>query len=278
MDPRSVWCGAGNWALASSLGYGRAMNRTLLTLATASIFALGCGSAALEQAAPTAPIAPAVVMEKAAATPAVAGATKADETQKPAVAPAITGALASRKVGDFVVYRFTGSFRKATLTLTEKVVAKKGTILTIDLTADEAGKREELRVKIDEATGAHGEVLSVSKLEGGIEKPESMAAYEALMARTALAADENEAALGTDDITVDVGGAQLACKRSSFRVRVGNNHGATLKTIESDAFAWGDVGGEITAQNGKTLYRAEVIEVGHADGKPAVAISDIDDE
>src|SRR5262249_28382844 len=44
---------AGNWARSIGIRYGGAMNRTVLTLATASIVALGCGRAALDQEAAT---------------------------------------------------------------------------------------------------------------------------------------------------------------------------------------------------------------------------------
>ena len=73
--------------------------------------------------------------------------------------------------------------------------------------------------------------------------------------------------MSSEDLKLDVGGTSIDCKRTSYRVRVGK-HKATLKTIESNAFAWGDVGGEITADSGKTLYRAEVLEAFHARGLP----------
>src|SRR6185369_17140324 len=177
------------------VGYGRAMNRTLLILATASVLALGCGTAALDPATPTTPAAPPATLDKTADAPAAKADTASpDEAKAPAATPAATTA---RKVGDFVVYRFSGTFRRTPLTLTERVVARQGSILTIDITADDGKKHDELRVRIDESFGAHAEVKSVAKLDGGVEKPASMDVYEALMARTALAADENEAALGT---------------------------------------------------------------------------------
>ena len=48
---------------------------------------------------------------------------------------------------------------------------------------------------------------------------------------------------------------------------------ATLSTIESPAFAWGDVGGEIVTAKGKVLYRAEVIDAGHDDAAARAAAS-----
>ena len=109
----------------------------------------------------------------------------------------------------------------------------------------------------------------MARLDRGVEKAETVAAYEALMARTALAADSNDALLGTEDVTVDVGGAAIPVKKTTYRVHVGKRR-ATLRTVESTTFAWGDVGGDITA-NGKVLYRAEVVESGHDDAAAKAA-------
>ena len=97
------------------------MNRTLLILATASVLALGCGTAALDPATPTTPAAPPATLDKTADAPAAKADTASpDEAKAPAATPAATTA---RKVGDFVVYRFSGTFRRTPLTLTERVVA-----------------------------------------------------------------------------------------------------------------------------------------------------------
>ncbi len=242
------------------------MTRTWFTLATASMFALGCGHA-VEGRGALAP-APAAMETPATATAPVgrpAGPAAGSETQ-----PVAATAAAARTPGDFVVYRFTGSFRKAPLTLTERVVARAGQVLTIDFTAVEGTDRQELRVRIDEASPTHNEVLSVARLARGVEKPATVEAYEALMARTALAADSNDALVGTDEVNVDVGGTSVPARRTTFRVRVGKRQ-ATLRTLESGSFVWGDVGGEITADGGKLLYRAEVIEAGHDDGAARAA-------
>ena len=238
------------------------MNRILIPLATASIFAMGCGRAALDQpaAAPAAPARAEVAVEAPAAPPAPAEVVKPDVAHDAEPAPATS----ARAPGDFVVYRFTGSFRKEPLTLTERVIARKGSLLTIDFAAAEGADRQELRVRIDEASPTHNEVVSVARLDRGVEKPSTVEAYEALMARTALAADSNDALVGTEDVTVDVGGTAIPVKKTTYRVRVGRRR-ATLSTFESATFAWGDVGGEITGANGKVLYRAEVVDAGHDD-------------
>jgi hypothetical protein len=236
------------------------MNRTLLTLAMASLLATGCARATL---APTAATAASTGAEKPAAAAEEATAKAAPEADVKAPEAETTGA---RKAGDFIVYRFTGSFRKAPLTLTERVIERRGAMLTVEITADEGDTKRQLRVKINEASAVKNDVVAVSVIEGGAEKEVGIEAYEALLASTSLAADENEAVLGSEDAMLDVGGAPLPVRKTSYRVRVGKKQ-ATLKTVESEGFAWGDLGGEITAGNGKVLYRAEVVELGHTDAK-----------
>ena len=244
------------------------MNRTLLTLAMASLLATGCAGVSLAPTAATSASArvetPAVAAEETTATAAPAADATASEAET-------TGA---RKVGDFIVYRFTGSFRKTPLTLTERVIERRGAMLTVDITAEEGESKRQLRVKINEASAVKNDVVAVSVIDGGTEKPAGIEAYEALLADTSLAADENEAMLGAEDGMLDVGGAPLPVRKTSYRVRVGKK-AATLRTVESEGFAWGDLGGEITAGNGKVLYRAEVVELGHADGK-GVATAQVD--
>jgi hypothetical protein len=242
------------------------MNRILLTLAMASILATGCGRAALDPMASTSPAQARTLT--AEAPPAPVGPPGAELSLADA---ALASAPGARVPGDFVVYRFSGSFRKVPLTLTERVIDRRGAVLTIDFTAEEGDKKQELRVKLDES---RHEVVGVARLEGGVEKAATLEVYEALMARTVLAADQNQAFLGTEDVTLELGGVSLPCRKTSYQVRVGKKVG-TLRTWESHSFAWGDVGGEITTATGKVLYRAEVVDTGHEEPKgAAMATSD----
>lgn len=243
------------------------MNRTLLTLAMASFLATGCARANL---APSAATPASARAEKAPAAEATAEATP-----EPAVAASEPETTGARKAGDFIVYRFSGSFRKAPLTLTERVIDRRGAMLTVEITAEEGDTKRQLRVKINEASAVKNDVVAVSVIEGGTEKPAGIEAYEALLADTSLAADENEAMLGAEDTMLDVGGAPLPVRKTTYRVRVGKKS-ATLRTVESEGFAWGDLGGEITAGNGKVLYRAEVVELGHSDAAKGTTTAQIE--
>jgi len=178
--------------------------------------------------------------------------------------------------GDFVVHRFSGSFNETPITLTQRVNSRAGNTLVIDITFEEGDSKQILRVRMDDSPEKRGEVLSVARLEGNKEKRVSIDAYEKLMARTAVSADENEEVLGSEAVNVDVGGAPVAANKTTYRVRIGKHEG-TLRTLQSDDFAWGDLGGEITTENGKVVYKAEIVDAGHGEApKPAVAQTDTD--
>lgn len=265
--------------------YPRLMNSTLLRVALLSTFALGCsGTAALTRAeAPLKASAAAVTSKGSMKDAAIAErSATADKSAKTTLAlrpiePDDTGA---RRPGDFIVHKFSGSFRAEPITLTQRVIAREGNILVIDMALDEGGSKQSLRVRVDDSAERRGEVLSVARLTQGGEEPATVEAYEELMAKTAVAADQNEAVLGSEAVTVDVAGAPVACQKTSYRVRIGKRQ-ATLRTVQSDGFAWGDIGGEITSDSGDVVYRAELVESGRGDAPKAtgsqVAHSDFEE-
>lgn len=176
----------------------------------------------------------------------------------------------TRKAGDYVVYEFSGSFQSSPLKLTERVVAHEGSELVVDVTLDDGAERQTMRIRMGDAPGS--EVTSARRLEGATELPATVEDFEALLLRTTLAADQNEALLGSEDTTIKVGGFSIPCTETSFRVRVGK-HEATLRTLQSDGFAWGDVGGEIVTTDGSVLYRAKLVEMGTGAGEKAAAVA-----
>ncbi|WP_437686752.1 hypothetical protein [Sorangium sp. So ce176] len=242
------------------------MNRPLLFAALTSILTAGCGAGIETNARVGRP-------RDAAAK--VAAEARRDVAQRAKGAtdegdPSAEEAAAARKPGDYVAYRFSGSFRKTPLLLTQRVVAREGDVLVVDVTLEGDKETEALRVRMSDAPSRRGEILSAAWIDDVAERPATLAAYDAMMAKTALAADENEEVLGTEAVHVEVGGAPIACQKTSFRVRIGRTK-ATMRTLQSDDFAWGDVGGEITAEDGRVLYRAELIDRGHTDAPRAAA-------
>lgn len=169
----------------------------------------------------------------------------------------------TRVAGDFVVYRFSGAFHKGPVTLTEKVLEAAGPILLVELTLNGGKNDGTLRVRFDTTPNAKTDVLSVARVEAsGGEKPSTMAAYEALMSETVFAADQNEEILGTESMKIAIGSKTFDCVQTRYSVIVGRKKGV-LSTIASKAFAWGDVGGELKTNDGKLVYRIDIVDAGH---------------
>jgi hypothetical protein len=249
--------------------YPKRMNRILLP-ALVSVLAMGCGKAAVhtQALAPEKPVPVAATPKEAVAKAEVEAKEEAATDER-------------REVGDYVVYRFSGSFQKAPVTLTERVVAREKDSLVIDFILEEGKSTSELRVRLSDAPETRGEVLAVHRIEKGKLVAASVDEYEALMAKTMVVADENEEALGSEHVVASMGNDMLPAKRTSFRVKIGDKK-ATLTTVVSDKFPWGDLSGEIAAEDGSVIYRAEVVNVGHVvetkTGKePQVARSDYED-
>lgn len=176
-----------------------------------------------------------------------------------------------RKPGDYVVHRFSGSFRKAPLRLTQTVIAVDGGRTTVDMalgierskskgptTVDESMR---IRVVFDRTPGATREVAQVTRLLGDREEPGTIEDYEKLMAETVVVPDRNDDIIGTEVVSTNVGERSVDCTKTSYRIAIGKKTGV-MSTLSSNGFAWGDVGGEIKTDDGKLLYKAEVIDSG----------------
>jgi hypothetical protein len=220
-----------------------------LALASLTLLA-GCGQAALTEASSAKTADTAVRNTRPQDSGTILTVTK--EVLKPTI---------DRKPGDFVVFKYTGSFHKTPMTLTERVVARDGDVLAMDLTLTEGKKTETIRVRMDFTPGGRGEIFDVARMEKGIEKPAGKDLYEAMMSKTLLAADANEETLGTEDVKVELAGRARSAQKTSYRVVVGKST-ATMSITHSDDFAWGDLFGEIKTADGNVLYRVEVVEAG----------------
>lgn len=186
---------------------------------------------------------------------------KAPASPTPAVvaAPAQVRASASaptRHVGDLFVHRFSGSFASDPLTLTEEVAAREDAAWVVDFSLTQTEKVDRLRVRFDVQSG---QAMSAAHFDAGKETPAKLADYEALLARTVYAADVNDGLVSANDQTCLVGADELDCETKTYKVWVGEAP-ATLSVVHSKTFADRDVSGEITTQDGKLIYRAELVE------------------
>lgn len=243
----------GNLAPFVSARYANAMRLALLPVALV-LFA-GCASA------------PRPVAEAPAIRVPVVSTTRAVIPSRGEVtAPVAVELKDPRKAGDYVVHRFSGSFRKRSLLLAERVVSVEGPIIIIDfMLAEERGTKVEpgmhLRVKFDRTPGARREVAEVIRVVGERKEPGTLEDYEKLMAETIVVPDRNDDIIGSEIVKATVGDQSIDAKKTSYKVTLGKRQ-ATLSTLSSDAFAWGDVGGEIRGTDGRIIYRAEVVETG----------------
>jgi hypothetical protein len=166
-----------------------------------------------------------------------------------------------RQAGDYVVHRFTGSYRKRPVTLTQRVIERDGDVLVIDVTIEDGSRTKTLRVRLDDAPFSTGEILSVARLEGGVQRPFGVAAFDKLMNEVALGVDDNEGILDTRPVTFSLPNGEIACTRTTYRVRIGND-AAVMRTVSAQGFVWGDVAGEIRTEDGKLLYKTEIVDIG----------------
>ena len=174
-----------------------------------------------------------------------------------------------RKVGDFSVHRFSGSFQKEPLTLTEEVVGQEFGLWVIDYTFEQQSGTTKLRVRFNPRTDA---VFSVATLDGGKEKNVPVSVYEKLIERTSFAADSNDGLVASGHATCLVGPNELDCETKTYKVSVGDKQ-ALLTVSHSDRVSGGDVLGDITASDGTVIYRSELVETGtSATPKSGVAL------
>lgn len=184
---------------------------------------------------------------------------------KPEIKP--SESAPTRHVGDLFVHRFSGSFAADPLTLTEEVVALEDAAWVVDFSLTQSEKVERLRVRFDVESG---QAVSAARLDGSKELPAQLADYEALMGRTIYAADVNDGLVSSNDQTCLVGSDELDCETKTYKVWVGDR-AATLSVVRSSTFADRDVSGEITTDDGKLVYRAELVEA--KQGKPTRGVA-----
>jgi hypothetical protein len=227
------------------------MTRFLFPLA--SIVALGCTETAIQQS-PAVPQAPSVVM----VFDGQGAQSGADMTNS----PGLRRDYRQRDVGDFIVYRFTGTIQKRPTTLTKRIIGRTGDTLDVDVIFEQGRRKEKYRVLLSDAQTNRDEILSAARVEGDRLVLISVEKFRQLMGRTFISADENEQLVQSEQVTATVGHEPLPAKRNTYRVRIGKKR-ALLRATTSPEFCWGDIEGEIVTAKGDVLYRAEIIHLGH---------------
>jgi hypothetical protein len=115
-----------------------------------------------------------------------------------------------------------------------------------------------------------GRVSSASRLDGEHETPCALAEYQALVDTTVFAADSNDGMLGSERTTCLLGSRELDCEVKSYRVHV-KEQAATLKVSESNELPGRDLAGEILTEDGRVLYRSQIVTVEQQKLEPSFA-------
>lgn len=227
------------------------MTRILLFLA--SLAAFGCAETAVQQSPVMPPAQPIYVMY--GAPPAQPGVIAAN-------AQAPRHEYRKRDVGDFIVYRFSGSLQKGPSMLTKRIIGRSDDALDLDVILEQGRKKDKFRVRVSDAPTNRDEILSAARIEGDRLVLISVEKFKNLMARTVFMADENEQWLQSEKVIATVGQETLPAQRNTYRVRIGKKR-AILRSTSSSEFCWGDIEGEIVSGKGDVLYRSEILHIGH---------------
>lgn len=234
---------------------GEGMNRLALPLIALTVALGGCASSQLAAEAPA----------KGAVTERASDAKRGESLETPEVALATD----RRAVGDYVTFAFTGDYRKDPITLTQRVTSRSDASITIEYAFTEKNKTETLRATWSTASDNQGQLIDAKRLaKDGSAQPLAAAAFEEKIGATVASTDQNEALLGEKVVTVSVAGEDLAATTTTYQVRLGDEV-ATLETIASPAFAWGDLGGKITKADGKIYFEAKLVDAGATTGAHA---------
>jgi hypothetical protein len=230
-----------------------------IVLLPVSLFLFGGCSAAHHGAVAQAPIGPASMH-------VIPRRFEAEELEEnPYVAK---GSADPRQVGDYITTEFAQGSGKKAITTQQRILARDGTTSVVEVAIKDGAHTQLFRLRT--AAGVAGEqVLDVTRVQNGIEHASTLAAYEAAMQRTVPNVERNDGVLDSEPVTVDVGGRKVDATRTTYKVSY-NGKAATMSVVHADGFAWGDLGGDIVADDGKVLFSTHIVEAG-SDRQKAVA-------
>ncbi len=185
-----------------------------------------------------------------------------DDSENPYVAQSAD----ARSVGDWVTTEFATNGKP--VTVQQRVLSRDGATSVVEVAIKEATRTQTFRVR-SETTRAGEQVLDVTRLEKGVEHASTVAVYEAAMQKTVPTVERNDGMVDVEPITLEIGGKPVAAVRTTYKVMAAGKP-ATMSVIHSDAFVWGDLGGDIITEAGKTLYTTRVVDTGSA---PKVSVA-----
>ena len=165
-----------------------------------------------------------------------------------------------RKVGDWIATSFVANGKP--ITVRQRVLSRDGAMSIVEVAIVDGKKTQTFRLR-SESTRAGEQVLGVTKVVDGVEHASTAAAYEAALQKTVPNVERNDGTLDVEPVTLEVAGRKIDAVRTTYKV-VASGKPATMSVVHSDAFAWGDLGGDIVTDSGKTLYSTKVVDMGGA--------------
>jgi hypothetical protein len=173
------------------------------------------------------------------------------------------------KAGDFHVYRYSGTFTKRPVTLTEQVLSVDGEgVAVTDFVMEDGSRTSALRV----TRKPSGEIVDIVRRTGEGEAQATTADFERMMKRIQFVPDSNDDVVSSEATTCLVGADEVGCEVTKYRVTVGSKQ-ATLSISRSEKLPGRDLGGEIVSDSGKIIYSAQLVESGNdASGQKGVAL------
>jgi hypothetical protein len=172
--------------------------------------------------------------------------------------PYLATATDSRKVGDWIATDFVSAGKH--VTVRQRLLSRDGAMSVTEVAVVDHGRTQTFRLR-SQTTASGEDILGVTKIVAGVEHATTMAAYDAALRKTVPDVERNDGTVDAEPVTVDVGGRKIDAVRTTYKVIV-NGKPATMSVVHSDAFAWGDLGGDVITDSGKTLYSTHVVDMG----------------
>jgi len=166
----------------------------------------------------------------------------------------------ARAVGDWIATDFVANGKP--ITVRQRVLSRDGAMSVTEVAIVDGKTTQTFRLR-SETTKSGEHPLDVTKVEKGVEHASTMAAYEAALQKTVPNVERNDGTVDVEPVTLDVAGKKIDAVRTTYKV-VAAGKPATMSVVHSDAFAWGDLGGDIVTDTGKTLYSTKVVDMGTA--------------
>jgi hypothetical protein len=180
--------------------------------------------------------------------------------------PYTTESADSRSVGDWITTEFASNGKP--ITVQQRVLSRDGAASVVEVAIKDGKKTQTFRIRTS-TTRAGEQVTDVTKVDGSpdhmVEHATTMAIYEAALQKTVPNVDRNDGVVDVEPVTMDLGSQKIEAVRTTYKVVVAGKP-ATMSIVHSDAFAWGDIAGDIVSDSGpnrgKTLYSTRVVESG----------------